>query len=108
MIMKSIKDISTVYIAGKPFDVTWVAPEDQHRELEDNLGKATWDLQQIWIRSNMPEGVSLEAFWHEVLHMIITDVDEELGESTVRRLANALTNVLLSTFNLEQKGKQKA
>ena len=85
--MKSIK------VLGKTYSITEF--EGDEAEHDETAGKFSWQRGRIWIRKRQTADAKLDCFIHEILHILATDLDLNLDESGITRLAAGLAAILL-------------
>ena len=85
--MKSIK------VLGKTYSITEF--EGDEAEHDETAGKFSWQRGRIWIRKRLTADAKLDCFIHEILHILATDLDLNLDESGITRLAAGLAAILL-------------
>ena len=97
--MKNLKKIKKIFIAGKPYAITWT----DEFVMGKNTGTGYGAYQKIYISGDRPYESVLETLWHEIMHMVSEEGGLNLDEHQVQAIGSALCNIILSNFKIEPK-----
>lgn len=91
-----MQKVSSVQIFGKTYRIVYVNTKKNPDVLTGKLGMTSYNTQTIYLDEDIVPEQIIDSFWHEVFHVFNLEMQLELKEKEIIRIATAMTDFIIN------------
>ena len=90
-----LEKIDSIKVFGKTYKIVYVGT-DNYDQLDGKYGKVSFQTQIMYIDSTMVGEQMMDSFFHELFHIISSDLKMDLPENQIQQLACGMTDFTIN------------
>ena len=90
-----LEKIDSIKVFGKTYKIVYVGT-DNYDLLEGKYGKVSFQTQTMYIDSTLADEQMMDSFFHELFHIISSDLKMEVAENQIQQLACGMTDFIIN------------
>ena len=87
--------IDSIKVFGKTYKIVYVGT-DNYDQLDGKYGKLSFQTQTMYIDSTLAGEQMMDSFFHELFHIISSDLKMEIPENQIQMLACGITDFVIN------------
>lgn len=93
-----LEKIDSIRVFGKTYKIVYVGSEN-YDILEGKFGKVSFQTQTMYLDNTMAGEQKMDSFFHELFHIISSDLKIDIAENQVQQLACGITDFMINNYH---------
>jgi len=90
-----LEEIDSIKVFGKTYKIVYVNT-DNYDQLDGKYGKLSFQTQTMYLDSTLVDEQMIDSFFHELFHIISSDLKMEIAENQIQQLACGMTDFIIN------------
>ena len=93
-----LEKIDSIKVFGKTYKIVYVGTDD-YDLLEGKYGKVSFQTQTMYLDASLTGEQKMDSFFHELFHIISSDLKMDIAENQVQQLACGITDFMINNYH---------
>jgi len=90
-----LEKVDSIRVFGKTYKIVYVGT-DNYDQLDGKYGKLSFQTQTMYLDSTLADEQMIDSFFHELFHIISSDLKMEIAENQIQQLACGITDFIIN------------
>ena len=87
--------LDSIKVFGKTYKIVYVG-KDNFDLLDGKYGKVSFQTQTMYFDNSLADEQLMDSFFHELFHIISSDLKMEVAENQIQQLACGMTDFIIN------------